>query len=241
MFPGLVSIEIKKCKRTFIPWMILIGGVLTAFIAFMMTSYGNYEKSWANLAAMGLNFVNLLALLLVAVFSGYVFVTEYHESTISILFTYPVSRLKLYVAKYSVILFWVIILYLIFFVSIMGIGFLSMRQLPQTDFLIKFIKLMPLIIISNFVLVPVTVLMSIVIKGIGTYILAGMGYFVAYMSFISSDSGVYMPPCIPDKLAKNYMVMEYMGKADFRAMIIVSAVTFLSAFLIGAVCYCRNE
>jgi bacitracin transport system permease protein len=241
MFPELIQIEIKKYKRTFIPWMILVGGVLPVFTAFMMMSNGIYVKSWSSFAAMGLNYVNLLALLLVAVFSGYVFVTEYHENIIGILFTYPISRLKLYVAKYIVILLMVCMLYLVFFISSIMMGFLYTGSFPQTDFLLKFVKIVFLMTIANYMLSPVTVIISIVITGIGTYILAGIGYFIVYISFINSDLGIYIPPCIPDKLVGNYMVTEYISKADFITIIIISTVTFFSTFFIGAVCYYRDE
>jgi hypothetical protein len=221
--------------------MIGIGGFLTAGTALLFVSTENSQVSWNALATTSLNCMNLLALLLVAVFTGYVFIGEYHENTASILFTYPVSKLKIYVVKYFVVLLLVIILYMIFFLSTMFFGFTNMGSFPTMGFLLKFIKLTFLMSVVNFVLVPITALISMIIKGIGTYILVGMGHFLVYISFINSDYSLYIPTCLPAKLVSNFFISEYISKADFRGIIVVCSVTFLSTFFVGAVYYAKSD
>lgn len=241
MFTALVYTELIKYKRTILPWMIGIGGFMTAGTALLFVSNENSQVSWNALATTSLNCMNILALLLVAVFTGYVFIGEYHENTASILFTYPVSKSKIYVVKYFVVLLLVISLYLIFFLSTILFGFIDIGAFPSLGFFLKFIKLTFLMSIMNFVLVPVTALISMIIKGIGTYILVGMSYFLVYISFINSDYSLFIPTCIPAKLVSNYFISEYISKADFRGIVIVCAVTFLSTFFIGAVYYSKSD
>jgi hypothetical protein len=76
MFPGLIYAELIKYKRTIIPWLIGTGGLLVATTALLLVTTENPQVTWEVLAGKSLNFMNLLSLLLVAVFTGYVFVTE---------------------------------------------------------------------------------------------------------------------------------------------------------------------
>lgn len=241
MFLSFVYTELLKYKRTIIPWIIGIGGLLAATTSLLLVSTEDSQVSYEVLAGRGLNLINILALILVAVFSGYVFVTEYYESTISILFTYPVSRFKLYIVKYFVILLMVISLYLAFFLSTIIFGFINIRKLPSMDFALNFMKLIFVVSCTNFVLVPVTTLVSIIIKEIGTYIIVGMSYCIAYICFINSEYSLFIPVCIPDKLVANYFIPERISKADFKGIVIVSVITFLSTFFIGAVCYSKSD
>jgi bacitracin transport system permease protein len=241
MFLELVYTELIKYKRSVVIWIIGIGGFLSAVTALLLVSTENSKVRWEVLIGRGMNIMNLLALLLVAVFTGYVFVTEYQESIISILFTYPVSRFKLYIVKYVVIFLFVNFLYLIFFLSTMLLGFIYMGEFLSMGLLLKFIKLTFEVSTFNFVLVPITALFSIIIKEMGTYILVGMSYFIVYIGFIHSDYSLFIPSCIPDKLVVNYFSSGYISKTDFIGIVIVSVVIFSVAFLISAFCYLKSD
>lgn len=241
MFTGLVYTELKKLKRTMIPWLIGIGGFLTAGTALLQVSSGSSHVDWGSLAPASLNYINFLALLLVSVFTGYVFTSEYSDGIISILFTYPVSRYRIYAAKHLVIFVLTILLYLVFFLSIMFFGLIYIGRFPAADFLLKLIRLTFLTAAINFVLVPVTALISNLIKGVGTYILVGMGYFVANIVFIDSDYSLFLLPCIPGRLVANYFVSQCMSWEDFRSVVTACTVTFIAAFFAGAVYYSRCD
>ena len=241
MLTTLLYTELFKYKRTILPWMIVIGGFLTAGTAYLFVSTENSEVSWNILAYTSLSCINILGLLLVAVFTGYVFVGEYKENTASTLFTYPVSKSNIYIVKYFTVFLLVISLFLILFLSTILFGVLNIKSLPSVEFLLKFLKLTIIMSIMNFVLVPVTALINMVIKGIGTYIFAGMGYFLVYISFINSNYSFFIPTCIPTKLLSNYFISEYISKSDFIGIVIVSVVTFSLASLIGAIYYSKSD
>jgi bacitracin transport system permease protein len=241
MYVSVLYTELIKYKRSIIPWIILLGGFLSGTTTILIVSTDSTKVNWQVLVSRGLNIINILALLLVAVITGYVFITEYHESTIGILFTYPVSRIKLYIVKCFVILLFVILLYLTFFLSTILFGFINIDGFPQMSFVLKFIEAVFLASALNFMLVPFTALISIIVKEIGVYIIVGMGYCIAYMSFINSDYSLFIPVCIPDKLVSNYFSSLYISKGDFRCIIIISAVTLLTAFIAGSIYYCNMD
>lgn len=240
MFLQLVYAEIVKYKRTIIPWIITLGGGFAAFIALLLVLTGGLQKSWEVFIVRGLNLINILALLLVAVISGYVFLQEYHEGIVSTIFTYPISRLKIYLAKFFIILLMVISLFLSFFILTILFGVIFIGEIPSLDFLFKFIRFIFISSGVSFVLSPVTVFISLMFRGIGTYILVGMSYFLVYMGFLNSDYSLKIPPCIPDRLVANYYISEFMSKADLNSVLVVLSITFLSAFLAGAFYYSRH-
>lgn len=239
MLLQLVYTEIIKYKRTMIPWIISLGGGFAAFIALMLVMTGGLQKSWEVLIIRGLNLVNMLALLLVAVISGYVFINEYHESTIGTIFTLPVSRLKIYFTKFFIILFMVFALYLSFFLLTMLFGMIFIGGLPPTDFMLKFFKIIFILSAVSFVLAPVTVMISIIFRSIGTYLLVGLSYFLVYMGFINSDYSMKIPPCIPERLVADCMVSEFITGGELTGIIVVSSVTFIVTFIAGAFYYLR--
>ena len=233
MFVRLIMAELSKYKRTFIPWVIVLGGLLAAGTAFLQVSTDYSEVTWKLLAQSGFFCMNLLALLLTSIFAGVIFIGEYHEGMSGILFTYPVSRLKLYITKFVAAFLMVISLYIMFFISTMVIGFISIGSFPAREFMEGLIRLTALVIVANFVLLPLTALISLVVKAIGTYILVGMGYFLVYASFNSSDFSTFIPPCLSSKLTFDYLTAQCINKSDYPGIIAVSMVTFFCAFIIG--------
>ena len=241
MLLSLIYTELIKYKRTAVIWMILIGGFLTAGTAYLMVSSNNSEANWQIYSAAAFNCVNTLALLLSAVFTGYVVMGEYHGSTISTIFSYPVSKLKLLLIKFFIILLMVIALYMVFLISTLLFGILNIGEIPSTEFLIKLIKLSLLMAVVNYVLAPVTAIISLLIKGTATYLFVGMGYFITYVSFINSEYSYLIPTNIPNKLIEHYFVSNFLSKTDFAYLSAVSAVFFFLAVISASVYYLKSD
>lgn len=233
--------ELMKYKRTAILWMILIGGFLTAGTGFLLLSSEEGPAGWEGYFATGMNCINLLALLLIAVFTGYVLIGEYQEGTAKVLFTYPVSRIKIFISKHFVVFCFVILLYFTFFISALIFGTAYTGELPAGEFMFKMLKFSLLMSVMNFILVPVTSAISLIIKGTGTYLFVGMGYFAIYVSFINSDYSLLIPPCIPNRLIENYFISEFISSAQTINIVVVSALTFIVFLTAGAAYYWKSD
>ncbi len=241
MFKSLIYTELIKYKRTAVIWMIAAGGFLTSVTAFLLVSSTSKKSDWETYAATGFNCINLLALLMVSVFTGYVIIGEYHGGTISTIFTYPISRLKVLLIKYLIILFFVTAFYLVFIVSALFFGVIHFRELPTGDLIIKLIRFSLVMSGINFVLAPVTAVIGLLGKGAASYLFAGMGYFVIYISFINSDYSYLIPACSPNKLVENYLVSEFLTKNDINTIAAVMAATFLTALVTSGVYYIKSD
>ncbi len=241
MLFNLIFIELKKYKRTVLPWMIAAGGLLTSGTAIMIASTGNRRVSWETYTVQGFSFMNLLALLLVAVFTGFVFTGESSHNIDNIIFTYPVSRIRFFLAKLIVILLYTILLYLaVLFFEIL-LGFLVIGSFPGWKIFLKMFEISLILSAANYILVPVTTFITILVKGSGTYLFTGMAYFILYISFTNTDINRYVPVCQPDKLLYGFFSPEIISGSEIFAIITVCSVTFLSAFIISVNSYTRQD
>ena len=148
--------------------------------------------------------MNQLALLLLAVITGYIFTEEYQAKTISILFTYPVSRFKLYMSKLTVLIFITFLIYLVLYLSTLGLGLIFMKNTPATGLLLEFSKFGILMVLMNFSLIPLTSLISLLGKGTGASAAAGICYIIINFTFITSSCNVFIPVCIPGAAIMKY-------------------------------------
>lgn len=241
MFLSLIPLELKKYKRTILPWLIAGGGLLSSGTAAIMAMTENKAVNWEAYAVSGLNFTNLLALLLLAVFTGFVFAGENSNHLDNILFTYPISRIRFFLSKFFVLLFFSVLLYLVFFFFTILFGLLMIDGKLEIKFCVKLLEISLILSAVNLILVPVTTLVTILFKGTGTYLFAGMAYFMLYISFINTDIGRYIPTCQPDKLSYGFFSPGGMNHSDIITILLVCLVTFLSSFIISAFIYLRQD
>ncbi len=240
MFLNLIYTELIKYKRTAVFWMIAIGGSLTAGTAMLLVTSQKPVATWDDFAAAGLNGINLLALFIIAVITGYVVSGEYQQRTIDILFTYPVSRIKLFMLKQAVMFIFSICLYTSFLLSaiLFGIVFIG---IPEGEMILKLLRLIFTMVVLNFVLVPLTSFICLLAKSSGTSIFTGMGYFISYMCFINIKHSLIIPTCTPNKLVNNFFVKESISRGDIKGILAVSAAVFVTSGLISAVYYSRHD
>ena len=237
----LVHMELKKCKRTIIPWTITAGGLLPSGVG-IFVSLTDYQKvSWDIYAMKGLNYMNILALLLVAVFTGFVFAGENTNHIDNILFTYPVARIKFFVSKFIVILLFTFSLYLAFFLFTLLFGISGIGSLPGRTTILKLLEISVISTAVQFVPVPLTMITIIFVKGAATYLFAGMAYFVLYISFFSTEFNTYIPVCLPDKLAAEYFGHGVFNSSDTTITAAICIIVFLAAFIIGAGIYTKQD
>jgi hypothetical protein len=242
MLMQVMAAEALKYRRTLVPWLAVSGGVFPAFVALLFLLTGGAAVTWNALAVTGLVFMNMLALLLVAVFAGHAFVSEYHGGRINGLLAYPVPRLLLYVGKLLVLSLPVLCMYIVFLAStaVFGALFVGVRALEQ-GFALDMLGLVLLAAVVAYALVPLTALVGMVVKNAGGYILAGICYFILFMCFAGSEYGRYITPCVSDALLKAYTSTGRLVSAEDGGMLAVCVAVFFITACIGAAWYARRE
>jgi bacitracin transport system permease protein len=240
MFINLFYIELLKYRKSILPWMIVLGGFFPAVVAATMVLNTNPSAEWDTLIITSLNYMNLLAMLLLAVITGYIYTEEYQAKTISILFTYPVSRFRLYLNKFTVLLFITFLIYLILYLSTLGLGLMFLKNAPAAGLLREFIKPGILMVLIYISLIPLTSLISLLGKGTGASAAAGICYLIINFTFNTSNWNVFLPVCIPYTVVMKYFNNSF-GLHDIRNMAVTCIITFVSAFIISALYYNKSD
>ncbi len=241
MLIHVMAVEALKYRRTLVPWLAAAGGIFPAFVALLFLLTGNLPVTWEALESTGLNFMNMLALLLVAVLAGQTFVCEYHGGKINGSLAYPIPRLLLFAGKLLILLLPVLGMFLVFLLSTVASGSLFIGGRPPAGFIRDMLGLVLLSAAANFALVPLTAVVSMALKNAGAYILSGVAYFIVYMSFAGSDYVRYVPPCVPDGLLKSYLSTGQIVSKDAGTMLAACAAFFVLTLCIGAVWHARWE
>lgn len=120
---NLIKIEFMKLKRR--------NKLLGIFITFILSSaslipimfYDNKVPSWTDITGLTISLANLISNIFLCVLVGDMFLDEYNNKTINVMFNYPISRTKIYFSKIFVLLLYSILLTIIGSVFYIGIVF----------------------------------------------------------------------------------------------------------------------
>ncbi|SHK48566.1 ABC-2 family transporter protein [Clostridium cavendishii DSM 21758] len=102
---NLVKAEFLKLKRRnkLTPFLIISIVSCCSILLILPSKDGKSVKDWSSMILFTSSFSNLLVSIFIAILTGKLFMSEYKDKTISVAFTYPVSRLKIYFSKIIVI------------------------------------------------------------------------------------------------------------------------------------------
>lgn len=210
---NMIYSELLKLKNTYMIIIVLIGGtvstvimVLARFISseHMMT----FEKYAYNIEQM--NFL-ILYIVLFSIIVSFVFSREFTDKTASVLYSYPTSRIKIFMSKLITVYILIFIVYVIEIASIpLGYYFLT-GSIPAESLMIRDIKANLYSLFFQFLLIPIPVLIANISKNNILPIVYGILGFIstAYMSD-ADDSlyGRYYPLLSPFFSAKYFYNSE---------------------------------
>jgi bacitracin transport system permease protein len=241
VFKSLIRIELLKYKRSIMTWLIFIGAILPSVVAFMFVSNENEIVTWNMLFMNSFAWMNQLALLLIGVLTGYVFTVELHEKSSNILFTYPISRFRFFVSKLFVMLIIVTTVYIIFGITTILLGFISIGMTPSTEILYTFVKADILMIILNFATIPITAFICTLFKEITAGVVTGICYVTSYIVLIDSKLNNFILPCLPTVLVDEYFNDIKFQHINLNNLVIVALVPFILGCVFSAYYYCKTD
>ena len=112
-----------------------------------------------------LNFL-LLYTILFSLIAGYVFSREFTDKTSSIVYAYPISRIKIFIGKLITIDMLISLVYLVEVISIYLGYYILNHTLPESTFIISHIKYNIYSLIFQFLLIPIPILITNMSKNI---------------------------------------------------------------------------
>ena len=192
--------EFLKLKKSYIWILILVGGLaMTSFLDFIILI--SKDKRTFESYASNTEMVNFLLLynILFSLIVGYVFSREHEEKTSNILYSYPMPRIKIFMAKFITIDILIFLVYLIELISIYLGYYLLYKKLPESTFIVKHIIQNIYSLIFRYLLIPIPIL----ITNISRNIMAPVVYGVIVEILMGTIANEYFPFFAP-----YYFVME---------------------------------
>lgn len=172
---NIIYSEFMKLKKSYILVIVFISGCLLPGVNFFNAITNDFsnlsqvqiqhfiKNQMINAETLSFQFLFIIVFSLVV---GYVFTREFIDKTANILYTYPSSRIKIFIGKFITVGILIMITYLIqFFISYL-IVYIEFGVLPPAEFIIKDIKVNIYSVLLQLILIPIPVLIANITKNI---------------------------------------------------------------------------
>lgn len=191
---NIIYSEFLKLKKSYISSIVLISGMIMSILMIIGNLVAgismSFEKFACNIEQMNLIILNPVLFSLIA---GYVLSREFTDKTANILYSYPISRIKLFISKLITIYVLIFMVY-----SIQGICtslsyYIANGIVPSYAPIMNYIKANIVSMLFQFLLIPIPILIANTTKniimptvyGILSFITAGfIGSNFAYADYI---------------------------------------------------------
>ncbi|MTK13160.1 MAG: transporter, partial [Clostridiaceae bacterium] len=177
---NIIYSEFLKLKKSYIISVSLIGGVI---MSILMAS-GNllagismsFEKFACNIEQMNAEILNIVLFSLIA---GYVFSREFTDKTSSIVHTYPISRMKIFISKLITIYILIFLVYFIQCISTYLSYYIADGIVPSSILIMNNIKANIVSMLFQFLLIPIPILIANISENIMIPAVYGILGFIA--------------------------------------------------------------
>lgn len=223
---NIIYSEFLKLKKSYIIIISLVCGIIMSiFMASgnLLVGIGmNFEKFVCNIEQMNVVVLNVV---LFSLISGYVFSREFTDKTASILYTYPISRIKIFISKLITIYLLIFLVYFIQCISSYLSYYIADGIVPSYILIMNNIKANIVSMLFQFLLIPIPILIANISENIMMPAVYGILSFIA-IGFIGVDSSYssYIPLMAPH-ISVTYF---YFPKdVNFNNIIISSTLCFI--------------
>lgn len=196
---NIIYSEFLKLKKSYISSIALIAGVVMSILMLIGNLAAGismpFEKFACNIEQMNLVILNPVLFSLIA---GYVISREFTDKTASILYSYPISRMKLFISKLITIYVLIFLVYSIQGISIGLSYYVSNGIVPSYAPIMNYIKANMISMLFQFLLIPIPMLIANTTKNIIMPTVYGILSFIT-AGFIGSDFAYadYIPLMAP--------------------------------------------
>ncbi|BCZ49231.1 hypothetical protein psyc5s11_52980 [Clostridium gelidum] len=165
---NIIYCELLKLKKSYIIYVVLIGGMFMSILMNLVILVSEERVRTFESYSSNTEHINLLLLyiILFSLIVGYVFSREFTDKTSSILYTYPISRIKIFIGKLITIDILISLVYLVEIISIYLGYYVLYHTLPEHTFIISHIKYNIYSLIFQFLLIPIPILITNIGKNI---------------------------------------------------------------------------
>lgn len=203
---NIIYCEILKLKKSYIIPVSVIGGMIMSILFELAAlvfkdSMQTFEQYSSNLEIPN---ILLLYTILFSLIAGYVFSREFTDKTSSVVYAYPVSRIKIFIGKFITIDALITLVYVVKVISIFLGYYIVNHIMPESNLTISYVKYNIYSLIAQFLIIPIPILITNMSKNLIVQVVyAILGTIVTMISsgkmFQHSE---YVPLIAPYKFIK---------------------------------------
>lgn len=236
---NIVYSEFLKIKKSYLFIITLIASIFIPVIQCIQSLSNNYDgvsealrytlmKGYrVNIEVVSFQFLYTVFLSLIA---GYIYSREFTDKTANIIYTYPISRTKIFIGKLITLYIIIIFIYIIQFLAVYLTVYIAWNQLPPKNIIITDLKVNIYSALVQFLIMPIPILIGSISKNIIFPVVYGI--LGAVSSSFMMFTGIYMQ-CSPFMLPALPIYYFHIGDPiDFILTITNAVLTFtISMFL----------
>ena len=223
---NIIYSEFLKLKKSYIVSVSLVCGVIASILMVLGNLIAgismSFEKFACNIQQMNFTILNIILFSLIA---AYVFSREFTDKTASILYAYPMSRIKIFISKLITIYILIFLVYFIQCISIYLSYYIADVIVPSSTLIMNDVKANIVSMMFQFLLIPIPILIANITKNMMMPLVYGILSFIA-VGFIGSDSTYddYIPLMVPYISAQYFYFPK---NINFNHIIVSSTLCFI--------------
>lgn len=171
---NVIQCELNKLKKSYILLVVIAGGVFPGLFLFIGNASAGIRQSVDGYFSNATNIMCLfIGLFLSAMISSFIVSREFSDKTINILFTYPISKIQIMIAKIMVIFILLFITYIIHLGTTFLTALIILDEPITSSFTRSTLIMYGKSLLFQFALVPLFFLVASVTKNMIVTIVLG--------------------------------------------------------------------
>lgn len=162
---NLVYSEILKLKKSKTILFIILISIFFPVLGCLITPFNTEEQTWLTYAGGAedwtFRFVGIIAFILL---SSHIFIREYSYDTVKLMYSYPVSKISIFISKLLTIYIIIALIYILHFTIVFGGGLLVIHKPLTEKFLLSHATAYIISMILEFSVVPLIIFLINILK-----------------------------------------------------------------------------
>jgi bacitracin transport system permease protein len=156
----------------------------------LITPFNTQKQTWVIYTSNSEDIMFMLVGIIVFILlSSYIFLREYSDNTLKVLYSYPVSKTSIFISKVLTIYILIALIYLLHFIIVFGSGLLVIHESLTKVFFYKHMLAYISSMIFQFSLVPLLIFLINIFKN--TTASAMISVFALFSNFYMYEIGRY--------------------------------------------------
>lgn len=201
---NIIYSEFLKLKKSYLFTTAVIASVFLPSIAFIVSLSNDYSDITSVLkytfikdyrANIEVNCFCFLHTVLFSLIAGYIFSREFADKTDNVIYTYPISRTKIFIGKLITLYIIISFIYVVQFLAMYLSLCIAWHEFPSNNFIITDMKVNVYSLLMQFILMPIPILIANITKNIIFPVVYGVLGALSCMCAIavgSMYSAIYM-------------------------------------------------